>query len=308
MTTTVSDQQLREFLVRELPVVLEQDDDVRRLVTLLGAQQFADKHETESRFDRVLDELRRDREENTRKWEENTRKWDESVRKWDESARRQDEVLAALRDHDRRWQENARKWDESVRKWEENDRKWDEYHWQLDEMLKAIQAQAQKHDRRWDENQRQLDEMLKAIQAQARKHDASIGALGARWGLYSEASFRNGLKAILEESFGVEVLNVVEYDDQGEVFGRPDQVELDILVRDGVLILCELKSSLSKPDVHAFHRKSQFYEKRHQRQTDRRLVISPMVAPLALKVAQELGIEVYSSALDVEPEGPPAQP
>ena len=287
MTTTVSDQQLREFLVRELPVVLEQDDDVRRLVALLGAEQFADKHETESRFDRVLEELRRDREETARKWDENARKWDESVR-------RQDEVLAELRDHDRRWQENARKWEEN--------------HWQLDETLKVIREQAQKHDRRWDENQRQLDEMLKAIQAQARKHDASIGALGARWGLYSEASFRNGLKAILEESFGVEVLNVVEYDDQGEVFGRPDQVELDILVRDGVLILCELKSSLSKPDVHAFHRKSRFYEKRHQRQADRRLVISPMVAPLALKVAQELGIEVYSSALDVEPEGPAAQP
>jgi len=283
----VSDQQLREFLVRELPVVLEQDEDVRRLVALLGAQQFADKHETESRFDRVLEELRRDREENARKWDENARKWDESVR-------RQDEVLAELRDHDRRWQENARKWEEN--------------HWQLDETLKVIREQAQKHDRRWDENQRQLDEMLKAIQAQARKHDASIGALGARWGLYSEASFRNGLKAILEESFGVEVLNVVEYDDQGEVFGRPDQVELDILIRDGVLILCELKSSLSKPDVHAFHRKSQFYEKRHQRQADRRLVISPMVAPLALKVAKELGIEVYSSALDVEPEGPAAQP
>ena len=287
MTTTLNDQQLREFLVRELPVVLEQDDDVRRLVALLGAQQFADKHETESRFDRVLDELRRDREETARKWDENARKWDESVR-------RQDEVLAELRDHDRRWQENARKWEEN--------------HWQLDETLKVIREQAQKHDRRWDENQRQLNEMLKAIQAQARKHDASIGALGARWGLYSEASFRNGLKAILEESFGVEVLNVVEYDDQGEVFGRPDQVELDILIRDGVLILCELKSSLSKPDVHAFHRKSQFYEKRHQRQADRRLVISPMVAPLALKVAKELGIEVYSSALDVEPEGPPAQP
>jgi len=287
VTTTVSDQQLREFLVRELPVVLEQDDDVRRLVALLGAEQFADKHETESRFDRVLEELRRDREETARKWDENARKWDESVR-------RQDEVLAELRDHDRRWQENARKWEEN--------------HWQLDETLKVIREQAQKHDRRWDENQRQLNEMLKAIQAQARKHDASIGALGARWGLYSEASFRNGLKAILEESFGVEVLNVVEYDDQGEVFGRPDQVELDILVRDGVLILCELKSSLSKPDVHAFHRKSQFYEKRHQRQADRRLVISPMVAPLALKVAKELGIEVYSSALDVEPEGPAAQP
>ncbi|MEE6162383.1 DUF3782 domain-containing protein [Cylindrospermopsis raciborskii DSH] len=27
---------------------------------------------------------------------------------------------------------------------------------------------------------------------------------GSRWGLYSEASFRNGLKAILGQSFGVE--------------------------------------------------------------------------------------------------------
>lgn len=32
-----------------------------------------------------------------------------------------------------------------------------------------------------------------------------IGALGARWGLASEASFRDALKGILEKSLGVQV-------------------------------------------------------------------------------------------------------
>jgi hypothetical protein len=41
-----------------------------------------------------------------------------------------------------------------------------------------------------------------------RKHDGTIGALGSHWGLFSEAIFRNGLSAILEDSFGVEVLNI----------------------------------------------------------------------------------------------------
>ena len=39
-----------------------------------------------------------------------------------------------------------------------------------------------------------------------------------------------------QESFGVEVLNVNEFDDEGEVFGRPDQVELDVIIKNGLLI------------------------------------------------------------------------
>jgi hypothetical protein len=41
--------------------------------------------------------------------------------------------------------------------------------------------------------------------------------------MQTEAAFRNVLAGILEESFGVEVLKVTDYDDEGTVFGRPDQ-------------------------------------------------------------------------------------
>ncbi len=74
-----------------------------------------------------------------------------------------------------------------------------------------------------------------------------IGALGSRWGLHSEASFRNALKGILQDSFGVEVLNINDFDAfgtlrarTGEVFGRPDQVEIDVIIKNGMVIVREL--------------------------------------------------------------------
>ena len=50
----------------------------------------------------------------------------------------------------------------------------------------------------------------------------------------------------MAESVGVEVLNINEYDDAGDLFGRPDQLELDIIVRNGTLIIFELKSSTDR--------------------------------------------------------------
>ena len=133
----------------------------------------------------------------------------------------------------------------------------------------------------------------------AESHDRSIGALGARWGMQSEATFRNALAGILERHFDVQVLHVEEYDDSGSVFGRPDQVELDVVVKDGLLILCELKSSIDKAGMYSFERKARFYEDRHGRKADRLLVISPMIDKRARQVAERLGIELYSDSEDV---------
>ncbi len=128
-------------------------------------------------------------------------------------------------------------------------------------------------------------------------------AVGARWGFSPEQTFHDLSTGLLEDSFGVEVINVTEFDDAGEVFGRPDQVELDVIIQDGTLILCEIKSSMSKADMYTFERKVRFYEKRHDRQVHRALVISPMVEERARPVAAKLGIEVYSYAEDVPPTG-----
>jgi hypothetical protein len=166
--------------------------------------------------------------------------------------------------------------------------KWKDF---LDEWRREREEQKEK----WAQNEARFDRLLKRI-------DTGITAIGARGGLRSEQSFRNALKGILEESFKVEVLNVVENDEAGEVFGRPEQIELDVVIKDGMLILCEIKSSISKSEVHSFYSKAEFYQKRHKRRASRLLVISPMVAPDAYPIAKKLGIQVYSYAEDVDAE------
>ena len=227
-------RQVKEVIMQELPGILQKDVEMQRFILRISSRHFADKAETESRFDRLLDDLRRDREEQSKRWEEQGKRWTEQ-------------------------------------------------------------------NKRWDENQATINQMLRSIQDLARKHDSTIGALGARWGLHTEQSFRNGLKGILEEFFDIQVINVVEYDDTGEVFGRPDQVELDLIIKDGLLIICEIKSSMSKGDMYIFGRKIKFYEQKHDRKATRTLVISPMVDERAQNVADKLGIQVYSHAQDVGP-------
>ncbi|MBK5940434.1 PD-(D/E)XK nuclease family protein [Halochromatium roseum] len=176
---------------------------------------------------------------------------------------------------DRRWEEYLRDREDQKRKWEEQNRK-------------------------WDENQAELRRMNDALLAMAKKHDRSIGALGARWGLSSEKSFRDALASILEENFGVEVINYNGYDDSGEVFGKPEQIELDVIIKNGLLILCELKSSIDKGGMYLFERKARFYEREHDRQASRLIVISPMIEPKALKVAERLGIDCFGDSIEIE--------
>lgn len=185
-------------------------------------------------------------------------------------------------------EEQACKWDKQDRQWEEQSRQWDEQNRKWDEQ-----------NRKWHEQHRFNLQLLDEIKQTRIRQEQGIGALGARWGLASEASFRSALKGILENSFGVEVINVNEFDDEGTVFGVPDQVEIDIIVRNGELILCELKSSMSKSDIYTFDRKVAYYQRRHGREVNRKLVISPMVRPEARPVAERLGIEVFGSADDV---------
>ncbi|QEP42743.1 DUF3782 domain-containing protein [Ectothiorhodospiraceae bacterium BW-2] len=171
---------------------------------------------------------------------------------------------------------------------QEWDRKWEE--------------ERREQNRKWEEQNRKWNVQMEENRRIQKFHERAIGALGSRWGLRSERSFRNALAAILQDSFEVEVLNVNEYDHEGMVFGRPDQVEMDVVIRNGMTIICELKSSCDKAAMYIFERKARFFEKQHQRPVTRMLMISPMIDSRALEVAKRLGIEVYGQPEDVTAE------
>ena len=160
MTTTL--ESIKSEILEQMPLLIEQDPAFCATLARALRGEFLPRIEAESRFDKLLDELRQDREEQHRKWDEQSRKW--------------------------------------------------------------------------DENQLELKRLHEEVMAVSTKIDRTIGGLGARWGMQSERTFRNALAGILEKNFGVQVLNVTEYDASGEVFGRPDQVELDVIITNGLLI------------------------------------------------------------------------
>ncbi|GAK48889.1 hypothetical protein U14_00100 [Candidatus Moduliflexus flocculans] len=249
--------EIKQLIKRELPAMFREDREIQDFILNLTRNQYADKRETESRFDRVLDELRRDREEQHRKWE------------------------AHERASQKRWKAHEQ---ERKKEWEAHQQE--------------HKKEREEQDRKWEEHQKTIEHVLSTLDAFAKKYQSDIGAIGSRWGFQSEEAFRTALKGILEQSFGVEVLNVNDFDESGEVFGRPDQVELDVIIKNGLLIVCELKSSMSRSDVYTFDRKVKFYERRHQRTATRRLIITPMMRDDARRTALELGIEVFSYAQD----------
>jgi hypothetical protein len=255
----MENEEIKKIILQELPRLVEKDPNLREAVLQISREHFAPKGETRDRFDQLLEEIRQMRLESERKWAESQRRWDEQAKLW---------------------AENQRRWDDQAKQWAENQRRWDE------------------QERKWEENQQVIRKLIAAIDKVDQKGDIRLGAIGARWGIYTEQAFRNALQAMLKDFAGLEVVNVVEWDANGEVFGYPEEIELDLIIKNGMLILGEIKSSISMGEMYQFVRKARFYERLHNRKADRLIVISPMVEPKAREVAQKLGVEIYTHSTD----------
>lgn len=280
-----------------------QEPELREYVVKELSTYFADREKTEDNIEKLYrqlvkigDELVRLREEQEKRWQEQSSLWQEQNKRWEEQNKRWEEQNRRWEEQERRWEEQNRRWEEQNKRWEEQNRRWEEQRKLWEEQNRRWEEQ----QKRWEEQQRINRELMEEIKKLHRKYDTGIGALGARWGLRAESSFREAIKGILEEDFPVKVERYLAYDQEGEVFGRPDQVELDLIIRDGKTLIAEIKSSMSKSDVFVLKRKVEFYKKREGKEVDRVLIISPMVDSKAIDLAREYGFEVYSYPEDVE--------
>ena len=273
-----------------------------------------------TRLDQVLSLIINDKVHFDEKWAENERKWIENEQKWAEFKAYSDEKWAA---NDARWDANDARWDANDLKWIANDARWDanDLKWIAnDARWDANDARWDANDARWDADDLKweindirwvsissvLDDLIASFlefKKDNLKFDefmrVKVGALGARWGVATENSYRSMLESILVKSFNVEVQNFIGLDESGTVFGRPDQIELDIIIKNGVLIIMELKSSISKNDLYIFERKVRWYESKFDIIVNRAIVVSPMVDRWAIAVAEKLKIELFSNFDDL---------
>lgn len=62
-----------DLIKRELPVLMQENEEVHAFIVMLFRKHFADRHETDKRFEQLLNELKQDREEQSKKWAQQDR-------------------------------------------------------------------------------------------------------------------------------------------------------------------------------------------------------------------------------------------
>ncbi|WP_333639323.1 PD-(D/E)XK nuclease family protein [Pyrobaculum aerophilum] len=147
------------------------------------------------------------------------------------------------------------------------------------------------------ELRKEVEVTKEELKREIRQISVKLDALGARWGVLGEDAFREGVRELLRE-VGYKVERWLYYDADGHVYGYPSEVELDIVIKDGVVIAVEITSSLKRGDLYIVKRKTELYTKASGRLVNAVLIITPYINdknPNYVKVmAERIGIKLVT--------------
>jgi hypothetical protein len=299
--------------------LLKEDEEFRYAVAgLLGLEEILkrlDRNEQElvrlredmaKMFERHEERFARIEEEIRRIWQEIERLREDMIKGFErhdlELARLREDMVRGFERHDA---ELAKLREDMVKGFERHDREIQRLTEEMNKLREDMIMGFERHDRELErlredmikgferhdmEIARLREDMMKGFDAMNRR----ISALGARWGLESEEAFREGLRGILEKELGLKVERWTAFDETGSVFGHPSQVEVDVAVSNGKVMLIEVSSHVKQADVAALVKKAELYERITGRRPDRLIVVTPFVEERAMEAALKLGVEIYT--------------
>jgi len=205
----------------------------------------------------------------------------EGFRRHDEELRRHEQIMEQLR---KDMVEGFRRHDEELRR-----------HEQIMEQLRKDMVEGfRRHDEELRRHEQIMEQLRKDMVEGFRRLDLKISAIGARWGIMNEQSVRNGLKGILSKDLGYTVEEFKYSDDEGYVYGYPSSVQIDVVVKDSMVIVLEISSHVKRSDPPTVKRKAELYERVTGRSVSKVVIVTPFIDDDAVDVCRRYGIEVYS--------------
>ena len=271
------DISFREEIMGYMTGVLATKDDIARILSSLeGHSRILEEHS------KTIQDLTRALQEHSRILEEHSKTIQEHSRILEEHSKTIQDLTRAVQEHSRILEEHSKTIQEHSRILEEHSKT-------IQDLTRTIQE----HSRILEEHSRALEEHTKRIE----KFDRTLSAIGARWGVLAEESFRAAMRGVLED-LGYRVRKWRVRDESGTVYGFPSMVEADILIVNDKHILMEIKSSISRGDVATFARIVRLYEDK-EGISPRPVIVSPFIDTRARVLGEQLGIELYTSPEEV---------
>jgi hypothetical protein len=168
----------------------------------------------------------------------------------------------------------------------------------IEEIMEQLRKDMVEGFRRHDEELRRHEQIMEQLRKDMvegfRRLDLKISAIGARWGIMNEQSVRDGLKGILSKDLGYTVEEFKYSDDEGYVYGYPSSVQIDVVVKDSMVIVLEISSHVKRSDPPTVKRKAELYERVTGRSVSKVVIVTPFIDDDAVDVCRRYGIEVYS--------------
>jgi len=159
---------------------------------------------------------------------------------------------------------------------------------ELVERFTRLEERQQKLEERFtrlEERQQKLEEEMREIRR-------IMLVVSHRFGILTEAGFREAMKYIIRDVFGVGEVEKWEYTDRdGQVYGYPSVVEVDVLIRDEEHILVEVKSRVSRGDVTILYRKGVLYE-RVKGVKPKLVILGGFIDKGVYEASEKLGVEI----------------
>ena len=119
---------------------------------------------------------------------------------------------------------------------------------QVDRRFEQVDRRFEQVDRRFGQVDQRFDTLEKTVQEGFQEVFKRIDRLGARWGIQNENLFRNTMRTLFEDSFGVKVQERLIGDEQ-----------YDVVIHNGEHILIEIAASVGPKVQERFVRKRNKY-------------------------------------------------
>ncbi len=203
--------------------------------------------------------------------------------------------ITKLEERQQKLEERQQKLEERFQQLEERFAKLEERFARLEERQQRLEerfAQLEEKFARLEERQQKLEERQQRLEEEMRETRRVLFVISHRFGILSESSFREAMKYVIQEIFGV--ANVEKksiYDDKGIVYGYPSVVDIDVLIHNKIHVLIEVKSRVSRADVYELHRIGRLYEEKYNIKP-RLVIIGGFIDDKAWEIAEKLGVEI----------------
>jgi len=183
-------------------------------------------------------------------------------------------------------QSELEKWFKELAK---RQQKLEERQQRLEERFIKLEERQQKLEERFirlEERQQKLEERIEEL-------SRAVVTIGNRFGVLVESAFRSAISGILRRYFGADAKRWTYMDEDGIVYGYKALVEVDVVIKDDVHILIEVKSRADPGDVLELVRIGKLYKK-VVGVKPRLAIVAGYVSKKTYEVAARNNVEIYT--------------